>query len=256
MSYSLSIHLSFGGIVPAIACLLISNGVVCAEEETPTVKVDEKLKRGEELYLKTCAVCHGEKGEGVEKFYPDPLVGNLTVGDLTEVIAETMPEDDPESFVGAEAAAVAAYIHKAFYSVAAQIRIKPPRVGLARLTGNQLRHSLADLYSTGANAVWMSADHGLRGSYYIGSRHNDDQKRLERTDRCLHFDFGHQGPGEGITPEDFCIRWNGAIKPDATGELPQTAARVRPRAPAARRRQRAVRDQDARQGRRASRGGS
>ena len=191
---------------------------VDAEEEAALVKPGEALQLGEKLYMKSCAVCHGEKGEGVEGFYEDPLVGDLTVGDLTEVIVETMPEDDPESCVGEEAAAVAAFIHKAFYSESAQIKIKPPRAGLARLTGAQLRQSLADLYSTAGNVVWTTSDRGLRGTYYIGSRQNADQKRLERTDAVIDFDFGDRGPGVGITPEDYCISWRGALRPDVTGE--------------------------------------
>ena len=189
-----------------------------AEEDQLEVQIDNELRRGQEIYLESCAVCHGQDGEGVEKFYPDPLTGDQTVADLVAVITETMPQDDPESCVGEDAAAVAAYIHKAFYSRTAYVEIQSPRTGLARLTGNQLRRSLADLYSTGTNVVWASRDHGLKGHYYDGSRPNQDNKRLERTDHVIDFDFGRRGPGEGITPAEFSISWRGALRPDVTGD--------------------------------------
>lgn len=212
----------------ALVLAVVCSPHLLADEEAPEAKQDEVkqdevlhdevMQLGKEFYLKSCAECHGKAGEGVEEFYSDPLEGDQTLADLTAVIVETMPAEDPETCVGEEAAAVAAYIHQAFYSEASQVQRKSPRLGLARLTGNQLRHSLADLYATGTKVTWATQDHGLRGLYYVGSRPKKAQKRLERTDQTLDLDFGHQGPGEGITPKDFCVSWRGALKPDTTGE--------------------------------------
>ncbi|NOY42816.1 MAG: DUF1592 domain-containing protein [Planctomycetes bacterium] len=187
------------------------------EEVVAEAKAGDAKQRGQAVYEKSCASCHGKEGEGVEEFYADPLVGDLTVAGLTEVIAETMPEDDPESCLGDDAAAVAAYIHKSFYSKVVQITAEPPRVRLARLTGNQLRQSLADLYAASVGVVWPTHDHGIKGLYFNGPSKNNDHKRLERSDPVIDFDFGHRGPGEGIDPKDFSITWRGAIRPDATG---------------------------------------
>jgi hypothetical protein len=92
-----------------------------------------------------CAECHGEKGEGVKGEYDEPLTGNRSLAALTKRIVRTMPEDDPDLCVGEEAEQVAAYIYEAFYSPAAQARLKPPEVELARLTVPQYRASVADL---------------------------------------------------------------------------------------------------------------
>jgi len=212
----------FAMIVFSVTFAAMDRQSLEAAEESLEAEVEAQvavvLQRGKKQYLRSCAVCHGKLGEGVKNRYSDPLVGEQTVAELVAVITATMPEDDPESCVGEEAAAIATYLHQAFYSPAAQRKIEPPRVGLARLTGNQLRHSLADLYATESNLVWMTQEHGLKGYYYNGSVPRVGDKRLERTDQTLDFDFGHQGPGEGITPKDFCITWRGALRPDTTGE--------------------------------------
>lgn len=178
---------------------------------------DTMLEQGKAIYEKSCVVCHGKQGKGVPKFSTEPLVGDLPIGDLSEVIAETMPEDDPEACVGPEAQAVAAYIHAAFYSEAVQEKLRPPHIGLARLTKIQLRQSLADLYAYDSGALWSVQDRGLKGVYFDGSKSRNRTKRIERTDAVLDFDFGDQGPGEGINPKNFFIDWRGAIQADSTG---------------------------------------
>jgi len=81
-----------------------------------------------------CAECHGDKGQGVQDKYDEPLHGNRSVEALTKRIARTMPDDKVGSCVGEDAANVAAYIYEAFYSPQAQARLKPPEFDLARLT--------------------------------------------------------------------------------------------------------------------------
>src|SRR5262245_60391571 len=87
-------------------------------------------RTGEQIYRQRCAKCHGAAGEGTTEHYPQPLVGDRSVAALARRIARTMPEDAPGTCVGAEAETVAAYIHDAFYSPAAQVRNQPPRLEL------------------------------------------------------------------------------------------------------------------------------
>ncbi|MEO8268605.1 MAG: DUF1588 domain-containing protein, partial [Aureliella sp.] len=175
------------------------------------------LERGQVIYRETCASCHGEQGEGVEGAFGDPLIGDESIGQLSARVERTMPEGEPEECVGEDAAAVAAYMHRQFYGEAAQVRNRPPRIGMARLTGNQLRQSLADLYEQFAGGADPYAEHGANGSYFDSEHWKEDKKKIKRCDPVLDFDFGHDGPGEGITPESFYIYWEGSIRADVTG---------------------------------------
>ncbi len=179
---------------------------------------DEALRaRGEQIYMSMCASCHGEKGQGVADKYPDPLIGDDSIGQLAEVITETMPEGEPEKCVGPDAEAVAAFVYYAFYSEAAQIRNRPPRVALARLTADQLRQSIADLYSRFEGLPRPSDARGVRAIYFDGDRWKNENKKIERVDPTINFDFGHESPGEGIGKESFYIYWEGGVKADVTG---------------------------------------
>lgn len=179
---------------------------------------DEALRaRGEQIYKSMCASCHGEAGQGVADKYADPLIGDDSIGQLTQVISDTMPEGEPEKCVGPDAEAVAAYVYYAFYSEAAQIRNRPPRVSLARLTGDQLRQSIADLYARFEGLPNPSDARGIRGIYFDGDRWKNENKKIERVDPTINFDFGYDSPGEGIGKESFYIYWEGGIKADVTG---------------------------------------
>jgi mono/diheme cytochrome c family protein len=193
-----------------LACVWL--GAVTAPAEDA-----ELLERGEKIYRAQCADCHGDRGQGVESAYEKPLLGDASAGELTKLIADTMPEEDAESCVGEEAAAVAYYVHYAFYSPAAQLRNRPPRIQLSRLTGDQLRQSVADLYGHFQNQPWIEKNHGIRGVYFDGSRWKKENIKIERTDPVLEFDFGTESPGEGINKEEFYIEWTGALKVDHSG---------------------------------------
>lgn len=173
---------------------------------------------GQAIYQRQCTQCHGEKGEGVEAHYPSPLAGDLTVKQLAEVIAETMPEEDPDLCVGEDARLVAEYVFEQFYGEAARLRNRPPRIALSRLTAEQLRQSLADLYGSLGSAPWAESDRGLKGRYYQGTRRKDEAKKIERVDAQLDFDFGNDGPGEEIDPKDFAIVWNGSLSIPQSGK--------------------------------------
>lgn len=84
-------------------------GVVWAQEPAPVesrsvwdgVYTEEQAKRGEPLYHKECAACHGDALAGGES--APPLTGGaflsnwngLTLGDLFERIRKTMPQNAP-----------------------------------------------------------------------------------------------------------------------------------------------------------------
>ncbi len=149
--------------------------------------------------------------------YEEPLEGDLAVAELTSLIAETMPQDEAETCVGEDAAAVAAYVFETFYSEAARIRNRPPRVVLARLTANQLRQSLADIYASYSGASAALGSEGIQGEYFTGARPNGENKKIDRVDAVIDFDWGTDGPGEGISGDDFSVRWRGALRVENTG---------------------------------------
>jgi len=184
---------------------------------TSAACIDDLADKGASIYQAKCATCHGGKGEGGTKEYDMPLVGDASRKELEKRIADTMPEDDPGSCVGADAEAVAAYVFEQFYSDSAQLRNRPPRVGLARLTGPQLRQSLADLYSHFHGTPNPTDKRGVKAIYFDGPRFQKENKKIERIDPVIRFDFGHDSPGEGIDPKAFYIFWEGGILADTTG---------------------------------------
>jgi mono/diheme cytochrome c family protein len=175
------------------------------------------VKRGQAIYAAGCASCHGDKGQGVEDAYKEPLTGDDSVGELAKLITTTMPEGEPELCVGEDSEAVAAYIHYAFYSEAARIRNRPPRITLTHLTGNQLRQSLADLYARFSGSMWREPKRGINANYFTGARWKRENRKIERVDAQIDFDWKKDGPGEGIDPQDFYIQWRGGLKIDETG---------------------------------------
>lgn len=119
---------------------------------------------GPALYAQRCAECHGGQGQGTDYHRPT-LTGDLPVRELARVITETMPEDDPEACVGAEAEAIARYVHGAFYSPLAQARIRPPRRELSRLTVRQFEQSLADLLGEFRSRFTPGDERGLKSRF-------------------------------------------------------------------------------------------
>ncbi len=178
---------------------------------------DQRLSKGSVIYKSKCASCHGEKGEGGTKQYQEPLTGDASRKELAKRISDTMPEEDPESCVGEDAEAVAEFVFDQFYSDAAQVRNRPPRIGLARLTGPQLRQSLADLYSHFGGTPKSTNERGVNATYFDGPSWKNENKKIERLDPVIQFDFGHNSPGEGIDPKAFYIQWEGGILASVTG---------------------------------------
>lgn len=176
------------------------------------------LQLGEEIYRDSCADCHGESGQGVEGSYETPLIGDDSIGQLEKRITETMPEGDAESCVGPDARAVAVYIHQTFYSEAAQIRNRPPRIGVARLTAEQLRQSYADLYAALANGnAGANEKRGLQAVYFNADRWKKEELKLDTVVPTIDFDFGREAPIEGVDPKKFYIMFKGGLFVENSG---------------------------------------
>lgn len=197
--------LSFGA--PLIAGSFIASQLVGAEAELS----------GPKIYKSKCAGCHGAQGEGTKRS-KRRLEGDKSVSQLAEVIGKTMPEDDPGSLTAAQSAAVAAFIHEAFYSPLARERNRPARIELARLTVRQYRQSLADLIGSFREPPKWGDGRGLKAEYYSGRRIGRNAS-ARRTDANVNFNFDTAAPVPEITePHEFSIRWNGSLLAPETGE--------------------------------------
>ena len=191
---------------------LLAGGAVLAE--------DTDLKRGEAIYRKLCVDCHGPMGRGVPGECDDPLEGDWSVEKLARIIHKSMPEDEEQLCVDREAELVARFIHQAFYSPEARVRLRPARIDFSRLTVRQTEESLADLIGGFAPARRPERTGGLRGEYsktrgFGGAAKN---RAFERTDAQVRFDFGEGSPDPKIGAKEFSIRWRGSVLPEETGE--------------------------------------
>jgi cytochrome c553 len=194
---------------------------------------------GAAIYRKLCVECHGDKGQGVQDKYDEPLHGNRSVEALAKRIARTMPDDNVGACVGADAQNVAAYIYEAFYSPQAQARLKPPEFDLARLTIAQYRTSVADLigrFRPGTNPP-PGEKRGLRANYRgrfpvpfgpqlprdlsdaeEAERERKERVVLERIEPRIAFHFGAESPDPyQMRPAEFNLRWDGSILAPETG---------------------------------------
>lgn len=183
---------------------------------------------GKAIFESQCATCHGGQGQGNVEFYPDPLIGDASIGELAQVIIDTMPEEDPDACVGEDAVAVASYIHRAFYSEAAQLRNRPPRLALQRLTGNQLRNSLHNLYSHFAGIQpdpWAEriAKQGVEVTYYNGKGWEKKDHRFNGIVDQIQFDYSVDPPRRpdgselDIDREEFHAHFKGGLRIEHTG---------------------------------------
>lgn len=80
------------------------------------VYTEEQAKRGEPLYTKECASCHGDSligGGGASPLTGGAFMSNwngLTVGDLFERIRKTMPQNAPGKLNKQDTADILAYV--------------------------------------------------------------------------------------------------------------------------------------------------
>lgn len=192
---------------------------------TALVPVAEALPNGRDIYRRQCAKCHGRTGEGVKGKYDDALHGDWSIEKLTRFIDKNMPEDAPGKCTGANAEAVARFIHDAFYSREARARNHPPRIELVHLTNRQYVNTAADLirHFTGTDNP-PGKERGLRATYYHAQNFRTEKKVVRRTDRQIDFDFGEGRPDaleplkDGKETNDFSMQWRGSIIAAETGE--------------------------------------
>lgn len=113
------------------AVLALSAGLYSALAQSPHsvwdgVYTPEQAKRGEAMYKKDCAACHGdhlegdgqtERAQNLQRMLP-PLSGDVFKGnwngrplsDLLDKIRKTMPRDDPGTISPKENADILAYM--------------------------------------------------------------------------------------------------------------------------------------------------
>lgn len=173
---------------------------------------------GEGIYREKCAACHGDRGQGNPKEYPNPLAGDKSPAQLSKLILKTMPSDDPGSLSKEDSDSVAQYIHESFYSPVAQARIKPARVELSRLTVAQTRNALADLIGSFRGPAKFGDEGGLHAEYFKTRRFRNGDRVIERVDPGVAFDFGTDAPDPAkMEPHEFSIRWDGSVIAPETG---------------------------------------
>jgi len=184
----------------------------------PALAQDEALSKGEAIYVSQCASCHGKAGEGSED-YPHALLGDKSTRQLSSYITKYMPEDDPDLCVGEDADAVALYIHETFYSSVAQVRNKPPRIELSRLTVRQHENALVDLIGAFRGPMEWDGPKGLHGEYSNSHQHWRKENRIiDRVDPTVDFDFGVNLPDSDEIGHRFYIRWQGGLLAPETGD--------------------------------------
>jgi len=208
----------------ARSCLMLVPGsafsltIVIALIVAGSVSADDALlERGGTIYQSRCASCHGDKGQGVPGSYDEPLFGDSSINELSRLISETMPEGEPEQCVGDDARAAAVYMFESFYSESAQMRLVPPRAALARLTAQQYRQSLSDLFAHFMGRGEVKVERGLTANYFDNAGWKNDKKVLTRVDANIDVDYGQASPVEGIAVEKFAVYWSGAILAPESG---------------------------------------
>ncbi|HEY0548877.1 MAG TPA: DUF1592 domain-containing protein, partial [Verrucomicrobiae bacterium] len=189
-----------------------------------TAAVLAAAPNGSAIYRQQCAKCHGRNGEGVQKKYKDALLGDWSLEKLAHYIDKNMPEDDPDTCVGADADSVARYIYDAFYSREARARNHPARIELVRLTNRQYVNTVADLLkSFTGNDETLGTERGLRANYQP-RRAMRDRKSIDRIDRQVNFDFGtgtpfdDQSTNAPIKTNEYSMNWRGSLIAEESGD--------------------------------------
>jgi hypothetical protein len=184
-----------------------------------TVATGQQADHGALLYKDQCAKCHGDSGEGVRGEYARPLAGEDSLEKLTQYIEKWMPEDDPAACTGEDAVAVATHIYDAFYSVAAQERIRTSRIALSRMTVRQYQNAVADLIGV-FRAEGDSEDEPKRGLHaeYFNSRNPGGKTAVTRVDAHIDFTFDDDEVLKSkMDLLGFAASWSGALLAPDTG---------------------------------------
>jgi len=205
---------------PLLAALAptVSTMLAVAAVATLAPRAGLAAERGETIYRQTCAKCHGASGEGVKDRDAKPLAGDRSIAELAAYIAKSMPEDKPGSCPPDDARLVSEYLFHAFYSPVAQARRQPARIELSRLTGRQYRNIVADLVQSFRYRGQWTDDRGLKADYFKTAQMRNDQRAFQRVDPVVDFPFGDGPPDEGISADEFSIRWQGGVFAPDSGE--------------------------------------
>ena len=174
---------------------------------------------GEAIFNHKCAVCHGPHGEGTAK-HKEALSGTKSLAQLQDVIAKTMPEEEPGTLPTKDSRLVASFIYDAMYSPTAQSPHRPARIELARLTVRQYRMTVADLVGSFRSQIYWNEKPGLKAEYFKSKKSDNSTRVLERVDPQVKFDFGVESPlKDKIDPHEFSIYWQGSVLARRNGRL-------------------------------------
>ena len=105
-------------LVSAVLCVAAAPlATAIAQAAKPALYTDAQATAGAQVYVSSCAACHGSALEGVAApalkgapFGEMATAQSLTAATLLDVIANTMPQSEPGSLKPEEFAAVTAYI--------------------------------------------------------------------------------------------------------------------------------------------------
>jgi hypothetical protein len=170
--------------------------------------------KGKNLFAKKCAPCHGANGGGGAG-YSSPLAGDLSVDELSQYIATSMPPG-PKKTPVKDAKEIAAFVHNEFYSPIAQERNRPAKITLARLTVKQFKNAVSDLINDSPPVV-NGAPGGLSAQYYKEREKKKENKILDRVDPEINFEFPPEGPvpGQGDGRQYSIVWFGNVIAPDS-----------------------------------------
>ena len=174
---------------------------------------------GEQIYRKMCVDCHATNGEGV-KDKVNPFHGMKTLIELTTLIDETMPEEDPETCQGKDAEQVAQYVFQRFYAKDSDSASAIARVQLSHLTVRQYLFTTSDLMSNFLGSAKVTTpERGLRAEYFSSRGFQGDKRVEKRVDPVINFQFGDKAPVENIKDAaEFSMKWEGSVLAEETGD--------------------------------------
>ena len=199
-------------------CLLI--GLLLADLFSQITVSARSSSPGSKIYANKCAKCHGDKGQGVNNQYDEPLTGDWSLEKLVRIITKTMPEEDPSLCIDEEAKLVADYIFKEFYSPQSRTLDKQPRINLSRLTNRQFLHSVADLINNFNGNSFFEQPGGLKASYFNNRNLSQNKQTVNKINESINFDYGSASPypnNENFKQEEFSMRWIGSVFAEETG---------------------------------------
>ena len=168
---------------------------------------------GEQIYQQKCASCHGACRRRHEGALPQAARRRPSAAQLAQLIAETMPKDDPGTCTGADADKVAAYIHDAFYSK----RTGPHRAVAADRPPAPERHRRPDRRlpqrpASGTTSAACAANTSALAASQRPARHRPARRRASiSTSRTA-------APTRRSSRRSSSIRWQGSVLAPETGD--------------------------------------